>query len=63
MRLSSVQTEALKRPDTKVVFQQTSPKKPGSKAFERYQQDKGSGTVGEASSNGAQGQTVAGFVY
>ena len=60
MPLSSVQTEALKRPDTKVVFQQTNPKKPGSKAFERYEQYKGgSGTVGEASSKGAQWQDLS----
>ena len=58
MPLSSEQKRRLKDPTTKVKFEQENTKSPGSKAYQRYEQYKGSTTIHDATQNGAQWQDI-----
>ena len=53
MPLSSEQILALKQGDAKISFQMENPKKPGSKAWERFEKYKGALTIAEAQTHGA----------
>lgn len=58
MPLSAEQKLVLKNSDTKVTFQQENPKTPGSKAYQRYDKNKSSNTIGEATQQGANWQDL-----
>ena len=58
MPLSQIQLEALKNPATIIQIQPDNPKKPGSKAFERFDRYKTATTIGDATSKGANWQDL-----
>eukprot|EP00434_Breviolum_minutum_P044146 symbB.v1.2.039392.t1/scaffold6524.1/size17410/1 len=60
MPLSSEQILALKQGDTKISFQTENPKKPGSKAWERFEKYKGALTIAEAQTHGAKWEDLSG---
>ena len=60
MPLSSEQILALKQGDTKISFQMENPKKPGSKAWERFEKYKGALTIAEAQTHGAKWEDLSG---
>ena len=60
MPLSSEQILALKQGDTKISFQMKNPKKPGSKAWERFEKYKGAHTIAEAQTHGAKWEDLTG---
>ena len=60
MPLSDEQLACLKDPGTGIFLQIGNPKKPGSKAYERYDKYKAAKTIGEAQSLGANWQDLTG---
>ena len=58
MPLSQLQVEALKNPATIIQIQDSNPKKPGSKAFERFDRYKMATTIGDATAKGANWQDL-----
>ena len=60
MPLSQLQLEALKNPATAIQIQEANPKKPGSKAFERFDRYKTATTIGDATAKGANWQDLTG---
>ena len=60
MPLSQTQIAALKSPETAITIQQENPKKPGTKAHERFEKYKGAETIGDAMSKGANWQDLSG---
>ena len=59
MPLSEEQTVALKNAATTVEFQVENPKKPGTKAWDRYEKYKDAVTISDATSKGAQWQDLS----
>ena len=59
MPLSEEQTRLLKTNETAISFKCENPKKPGSKAWERYEKYKAAETVGSAVALGAQWQDLS----
>ena len=57
-RFSQTQLEALKNPATIIQIQPDNPKKPGSKAFERFDRYKTATTIGDATNKGANWQDL-----
>ena len=60
MPLSQTQIAALKSPETGITIQQENPKKPGTKAHERFEKYKGAEAIGDAMSKGANWQDLSG---
>ena len=60
MPLSQLQLEALKNPATAIQIQEANPKKPGSKASERFDRYKTATTIGDATAKGANWQDLTG---
>ena len=60
MPLSQLQLEALKNSATAIQIQEANPKKPGSKAFERFDRYKTATTIGDATAKGANWQDLTG---
>ena len=60
MPLSQTQIAALKCPETTISIQQENPKKPGTKAHERFEKYMGAETIGDAMSKGANWQDLSG---
>lgn len=58
MPLSAEEKLVLKNSDTKVISEQENPKTPGSKAYQRYDKNKSSNTIGEATQQGANWQDL-----
>ena len=58
MPLSQLQLETLKNPATIIQIQPDNPKKPGSKAFERFDRYKAATTIGDATNKGANWQDL-----
>jgi len=61
--LSQTQISALKPPETAFSFQQEDPKKPRTKAHERFEIYKGPETIGDAMPKGANCQNLSGDLY
>ncbi|CAE7545737.1 unnamed protein product [Symbiodinium necroappetens] len=59
MPLSEEQNKLLKTSDTAISFRSENPKKPGSKAWERFEKYKTATTIGEATNLGAQWQDIS----
>ena len=60
MPLSQLQLETLKNSATAIQIQEANPKKPGSKAFERFDRYKTATTIGDATAKGANWQDLTG---
>ena len=59
MPLSQEQVDALKNPATMIEIQMENPKKPGSKAAERFDRYKGATTIQDATAKGANWQDLS----
>ena len=59
MPLSEEQNKLLKTNETTISFRDENPKKPGSKAWERFEKYKKAKTIGEATTLGAQWQDIS----
>ena len=60
MPLSQTQVAALKSPRTAINIQQENPKKPGTKAYERFEKYMGAETIGDTMSKGTNWQDLSG---